>query len=270
MRGRRGPTQISLPMKALSGLVLLAALMLPMVAFCAEDALTFEQLPETVQRTLNASHLGGTVSAITRSTADGRVIFEVEVTRERGGILRLRVDEAGSYIREEPEPLANLSQWSARRPEELQTIPRIQFSDLPPRVARTVEREAKGREVADIDREMWRGRVVYEIDFKDRGADARIHVAEDGALVTDERVRRGGLMAYFMGLQLEETPPAVQHTIRQVAGDRAIADLDRKGTRAEPYYRVEIKDRAGTQELRVAPDGRVLFDSRAAAAKPAK
>lgn len=254
--------------RALRGLLLAVAigrLSLP----GAEGGLAFEELPEPVQRTLNASHLGGTVSTITRSTLEGRSVFEVDVIREQGGILRLRVAEDGTYLREEPEPLANLSQWSARRPEQLETIPRIQFSDLPPRVARTVEREAKGREVADIDRELWRGRVVYEVDFKDRGANARIHVAEDGALVTDERVRRGGLRGYFMGLQVEETPPAVQHTIRQVAGERVIADLDRKGTRAEPYFRLEIKDRAGTQELRIAPDGRVLFDSRAVA-QPAR
>lgn len=103
----------------------------------------------------------------------------------------------------------------------------------------------------------------YELEFKEAGRNSRIHVAEDGTLVRDERPRRS-LKSLFLGLQVEDTPAAVQQTIRRLAGDREIIDIDRKGTKAEPVYRVEIKGPQGTQEVHVDHDGKIVYDSRTA------
>jgi hypothetical protein len=79
--------------------------------------------------------------------------------------------------------------------------------------------------------------------------------------VRDEPSGRS-LKSLFLGTQLEDTPAAVQETIRRVAGGRDVADIDQEGAKTAPIYRVEIRDTQGTRELRIAPDGKVLFDSR--------
>ena len=103
---------------------------------------------------------------------------------------------------------------------------------------------------------------MYEIEFKERGLNSRIYIGEDGKLVRGERRPGQALKSLFMGPQLDDTPAAVQGPIRRIAGDREIADIDRKVIGAQTVYRVEIKSRDGVQELRVAEDGKILHDSR--------
>ena len=126
----------------------------------------------------------------------------------------------------------------------------------------TAKTEAKGREIVDIDRESWRGQSVYEIEFKERGLNSRVYIGDDGKVVRDER--RGGqaLRSFFLGTQLEDTPAAVQDTVRRIAGDREIADIDRKTVNGQTVYRVEIRSPQGVQEVRVGADGKVIYDSR--------
>jgi hypothetical protein len=80
---------------------------------------------------------------------------------------------------------------------------------VPHAVQQTARSEAKGREIADIDHEMWNGRPVYEIEYKERGLNSRIYVADDGIVVRDERPARS-LKSLYMGTQIENTPAAVQ------------------------------------------------------------
>lgn len=227
----------------------------------ADERLTIEQLPPAVQRTLRASHYGPNAKDAVRREVDGRVVYEIEVERNNAPNPRLRIAEDGSYVREELVPLV----WSGEVPIALPAAPEfvtLRLEDLPPRVQEAVKSAAKGREIADIDRETQNGRTVYEVEFRERGTNSRIHVAEDGTPVREER-RGGSLWSRFMGLQIEDVPAPVQETIRRVAGKREIADIDRKGTKGAPVYRVEIKDADTSQELRIAHDGRLLYDSRA-------
>lgn len=245
-------------------LILAALAVLP--AGAAGERLAIEQLPPAVQRTLRASHYGGTATHAVRREVDGRIIYEIEIDRNNAPNPRLRIAEDGSYVREEPVPLV----WSGDMPIALPAEPEfvtLRLEDLPPRVQDAVKAAAKGREISDIDRETQNGRTVYEVEFKERGINSRIHVAEDGSQVREER-RGTSLWSRFMGLQLEDVPAPVQATIRRVAGGREIADIDRKGTKAAPVYRVEIKDVDTMQELRIGHDGQLLYDSRAPAAAP--
>lgn len=235
----------------------------------ADERLSLEQLPPAVQRTLHASHYGSSVKEATRRQTDGRAIYEIEVARSNAPNLHLRIAEDGSYVREQPVPLTWTTEEPLALPPEADMYVRVQLSDLPAHVQDTVKANAKGRPIVDIDRETWNGRTVYEVEFEERGLNRRIHVGEDGALVRDTR-RGGNLWSRFMGLQLDDVPPPVQETIRRMAGNREIADIDRKGTQAEPVYRVEIKDGDAPQEIRISADGQLLYDSRAAATPRAR
>lgn len=234
-------------------------------AGAAGERLNVEQLPPAVQRTLQATHYGTNVKEATRSVIDGRTVYQVEIEKNNAPNLQLRIAEDGTIVREPAVPLFGTADVPMTLPPESEMYVRLTLGDLPAPVQETVKAHAKGREVADIDRESSNGRTVYEVEFRERGLNSRIHVAEDGQLLRDER-RGGNLWSRFMGLQLADVPGPVQDTIRRIAGNREIADIDRKGAKAAPVYRVEIKDAGATQELRVAHDGRLLYDSRAPAA----
>lgn len=234
-----------------------------LVAAAADEPLTVEQLPPAVQRALQASHYGPAAKRAVRREIGGRVVYEIEIERENTRNSHVRIAEDGSYVREQPVLLLGTGEIPTALPAEPEMV-RVRLEDLPPRMQETIKSEAKGREIADIEREVSGGRTVYEVEFRDTGADARIHVTEDGGLVREDR-RSSHIWSRFLGLQLEDLPPPVQETIRRIAAGREIADIDRKGTKAEPVYRVEIKSPAATQEIRIDRNGRLLHDSRAPA-----
>src|SRR6185503_19311338 len=62
-----------------------------------------------------------------------------------------------------------------------------QLEETPVAVQETIKREAAGSEIADIDKEHRDGRVVYEVEFKQRGKNSEIHIAEDGTILRDSR-----------------------------------------------------------------------------------
>ena len=61
------------------------------------------------------------------------------------------------------------------------------MEDLPAAVQATLKQNAPSAQVDDIDKEMRTGRAVYEITFKDPGLNPKMHIAEDGTLLSDEQ-----------------------------------------------------------------------------------
>lgn len=243
-----------------------------LVAFTAraadENAKVAEsELPPAVQKALEPMRAHGPVKEITRRTIDGRIVYDIEIEKNNAPNPHVRIAQDGAVLRD-PIPVTDIAGGGAVVAPEYADMgaltyhPPPRIEDLPPAVQQTVRREAGGRELADIDRETWGGQPAYEVEFKQPGLNARIYVAEDGALLRAERPRQG-LKSLFLGTQLEDTPPAVQETIRRIAGDREILDIDRKLTSRQPVYRVEIRGPSGTQELQIGEDGKVLHDSRA-------
>src|SRR5690606_5622502 len=103
-------------------------------------------------------------------------------------------------------------------------------------------------------------KTAYEIEFREKGLNSRIYVDESGSIVRDEQPRRT-VRSLFMGMQLEDTPAAVQTTVRAAVGERQISDIDRETSEERVVYRVELRSEEGLDELIVAEDGRVLRDA---------
>lgn len=245
---------------------MLVAILATFPANAAEERVDPRDLPPAVQQALERWRSEGPVKQATRETLEGRSVYNIEIEKNNALNPRLRIAEDGTLLRDPTPtvtpygevPVVTNEYGSAVAP----AFPKASLSDLPPAVQKTARTEAQGRDIADIDREMWQGRLVYEIEFKERGLNSRVYIGEDGKVMRDERRPGQALKSLFMGTQLEETPPAVQKAIRRVAGDREIADIDRKALGAQPMYRVEIKSAEGVQELRIAEDGKILYDSR--------
>lgn len=150
----------------------------------------------------------------------------------------------------------------ALRPVDTESM--IPLAQLPEAVRRGVEREAPGREIADIDRELSNGRVVYEVEFRDSGVNPRLHFNEDGTLVQGEATAMDRVANFFAGTQISDTPSAVQDAIRREARDGRVTDVDVERRTGRRVYEVEVEDSRGRYEIHFDDNGTVLRHDRRA------
>jgi uncharacterized membrane protein YkoI len=233
----------------------------------AQERVDVRDLPAGVQRAIEQRRDDGPVKQVTRQALGGRMVYDVEFEKNNAPNPRLRLGEDGSVLRDSTPVLMPTVDGVPVVTDEFGSVvapiePRLTLNDLPAAVQQTARAEANGRDIADIDRETWNGQPVYELEFKERGLNSRIYVADDGKVVRDERRPAQALRSLFLGTQLEDTPVAVQEAIKRAAGTREILDIDRKGSGAKTIYRVEIRDGQTRQELRIGTDGTMLYDSR--------
>lgn len=59
----------------------------------------------------------------------------------------------------------------------------LTLEQLPATVRATVERETKGGQVTDIERDREAGKVIYEVEFTLDGKSYELDIAEDGGLL---------------------------------------------------------------------------------------
>ena len=242
-----------------------------------EQRVTTGELPAAVQHALAESSKGDPIKTINRRVIDGRTVYDVELERKNAINPRFRITEDGIVIAGTPRSTSDgaadlITSYDGISVPAAAFDPMIPVEELPAAVRETIKKEAAGRPIADIDRETWQGRTVYEVEFKASGRNPQIHIAEDGTIVRAEK-RSGGELGtsirnLFMGTQLEDTPPAVQETIRREMRNGAIDDIDVKRRSGQRIYKVGISDRQNTFQIHVAEDGRLLHNTRPASAPP--
>lgn len=229
---------------------------------------TTNELPAAVQRALSESSKGEPIKTINRRVIDGRTVYDVELERDNALNPRFRITEDGVVIAGTGQPVLDATAAPVTSFDGVAVPsfdPMIPVETLPPAVRETIKREAAGRQIADIDRETWQGRTVYEVEFKAVGRNPQIHITEDGTIVKAEQPRGElgtTIRSLFMGTQLEDTPPAVQETIRREARDRSIRDIDVERRTGQRIYEVEIDDGRNVFQIHVAEDGRILHNTR--------
>lgn len=212
------------------------------------DRVPLTQLPDKVQTAIKNQAKGETLEHVERETRDGQTVYQAEFKRE-GLNRRVTFDASGAVL-----PDRGIT---ARVENTLDRTPSMMLNDLPAAVQKTVKEQQAGREVADIDKEMWNGKDVYEIEFKEKGANSRIHVASDGSLVVDKEARRGS----YLGTQLSDTPAAVQAAIKRTVSNAEVQDVDRETRDGRVVYDVEIKQEGLNRHLVFAADGTLISDS---------
>ncbi len=88
----------------------------------------------------------------------------------------------------------------------------VEISDLPQAVRDTIERELKGMEIDDIERDRDDGKIVYKVDT-DGDNDVKIKIAEDGTLLEREDE-----------LDEDDLPEVVLAAVKKSVGDIDIDD----------------------------------------------
>lgn len=225
------------------------------------EKITETQLPAAVQRTLNQQKGTDTVKDIEKETRNGQTVYEVELNR-RGLNPKIVIAEDGSLVRD-----ARANDTPGAGPAWAR-VPTMRLEDVPPAVRKTIEQQAAGRKVADIDRETWDGKTVFEVEFAQTGRNEQIHVSEDGRIVKHEgkeparTTTANTLKGPMIGTRFSDTPPAVQATIQREANGAEIADIDKERREGRVLYEVEFKNPGRNIEIHVAEDGSIVQDSR--------
>jgi uncharacterized membrane protein YkoI len=212
------------------------------------DKVPLTQLPEAVQKAIKAQSQGETLQDVERETRDGRIVYDAEFKRE-GFNRHVTFASDGSVLAD--RTLGEAVQ-DALTPE-----PSIALSETPAAVQKTVKEQQAGRAIADIDKETWNGQTVYEVEFKEKGPNSRIHIAPDGSLVVSKERKPGT----YIGTQLSETPAAVQNTVKSTVSNATVEDVDRETKDGQIVYDVEIKQEGLNRHLKIAENGTLLSDS---------
>lgn len=232
------------------------------------DKVTEAQLPPAVQRTLTQHKGTDTVKEIERETRNGQIVYEVELNRT-GLNPKIVIAQDGNLLRDPREAATATDTRVNDVPGAVSArIPTMRLEEMPAGVRKTIEQHAAGRKVADIDRETWDGKTVYEVEFAQSGRNEQIHVAEDGTIVKQEgkaptaAPTAGTLKGPMIGTRFQDTPPAVQQTIMREAKGAEIADIDKERRNGRVLYEVEFKNPGRNVEIHVAEDGSIVQDSR--------
>jgi uncharacterized membrane protein YkoI len=140
----------------------------------------FNELPPAVQKTVRAQAPNGEIAHVNHRTDNGMDVYDIEF-REPGSNPKISVARDGKLVSTDMARPAGPVERALTPTGAVGT----KFSALPEKVQKTIQTSAPPNEIADISRHESNGRVIYEVEFKDKGKNPTIRVAEDGTLVQD-------------------------------------------------------------------------------------
>ena len=125
---------------------------------------------------------------------------------------------------------------------------KIQRSDLPPAVQKTVDEQSKGATVKGFSTEVEDGKKIYEVELTVNGHGKDISMDSQGHVLEIEEE-----------VSLESLPSAVKEGLKKAAGKgtiRTVESLTKNGTLVA--YEAQVKTGTKNSEIQVGPDGKKL------------
>jgi uncharacterized membrane protein YkoI len=123
----------------------------------------------------------------------------------------------------------------------------VELSELPQAVRQTVERELKGKQIDELERDEDDGKIVYEVQTEGDN-ELKLKIAEDGTLLEKEEE-----------LDDDDLPEAIMNVVKKAFGDIDIDDVEKRYQLGrKPYYKVEGDNDKFEAELEIAEDGTIL------------
>jgi hypothetical protein len=125
---------------------------------------------------------------------------------------------------------------------------KIQRSDLPPAVEKTVVEQSKGATIRGFSQEKENGQTFYEAELMVNGKSKDVLVDVNGSVVEVEEQ-----------VSIESLPPAVLRGLQERAGTGKIGKVE-KLTKKDKLvaYEAKVLSNGKHSEVRVGPDGKPL------------
>ncbi|MHC4745598.1 MAG: PepSY-like domain-containing protein, partial [Planctomycetota bacterium] len=124
----------------------------------------------------------------------------------------------------------------------------VSLSEVPQAVRAVIERETKGFEIDDLERDKDDGEIVYEVDAENDDRQIKLKVAENGTLLEKEEE-----------IDSDDLPEVVLAAVKKSVGDLDFDDIEKRYRRGRNmYYKIEGETDELKVDLEVAEDGTVL------------
>lgn len=147
-------------------------------------SLKFNELPKPVQTTVRATAPNAEVTSIDRKTENGLEVYEITLAQgdQRP---KMTVSADGKVL------MSDLAKGGPGMIEKAITSVTgagavgTKFSSLPVKAQATIKKHAPESDIVNISRHEDNGHTYYEIEFRDKGKNPTIKVADDGTLIQD-------------------------------------------------------------------------------------
>jgi uncharacterized membrane protein YkoI len=145
----------------------------------------------------------------------------------------------------------------------------VSIEEVPDAVRATIDAEAKGGTIGEIEMETENGRTVYEADAIIDGQEVEIQVASDGTLLGKETEDDEGDYDDDEGdnedededeeeVSLDAVPAAVKATILKEAAGAEIEEVVKETEDGQTVYEAEFEADGKEIEIEAAADGTLL------------
>src|SRR5258708_1347004 len=124
----------------------------------------FNELPPAVQKTVRAQAPNAEITDVSQKTENGAQVYEVQL-REEGGSPKIVVAADGTLVNSDMPKTAGAVQ-KLLTPTGAVGTP---LSALPEAAQKTIQAHSPNAQIAGISRHDENGRVIYEIEFVDKG-----------------------------------------------------------------------------------------------------
>jgi uncharacterized membrane protein YkoI len=141
----------------------------------------FNELPQPVQKTVRAHAPNAEIAAVNKKTQDGIMVYEISFN-EPGKNPSIIVAADGRMLSTDMTT-AKGAPGTMERVFKGAGAVGTKLSALPEKVQKTIQTQAPNAELVDISRKEKDGVVFYEVEFKDKGKNPTLCVAEDGTLL---------------------------------------------------------------------------------------
>jgi uncharacterized membrane protein YkoI len=251
------------------------ALVLQLAPLTLANPITLAELPEAVQKAINAKSEGGKLGEIEKVEEDDDVSYEVGLVKD-GKDRDFSVDDEGAllseqvYFPETPAPvqktiralLAKATSGSIDREFDDEVVTyelswankdgkdrsatiaidgkvlslQMSLDEVPAAARKVIEEHSAGAKLGDIFRESDEDGIYYDVEMTKNGKERGFTVGESGKLES---------MQVFLG----ETPPPVQKMIKTHAAGGKIVSIDKTfGAKPGEFY-FEVEVRKGGKDL---------------------
>ena len=160
--------------------------------FAADDSkpVALAETPPAVQKTITAQIGAGNLGEIDRATEGGEFTFDINFTTKTGDERDFTVANDGTLLSVE-----------------------VVLEDTPAAVQKTIQAQASGWKLEGIDKNLDEAEISFDVEVSKDGREKSFTVADDGTLLN-------------MEVALEETPQAVQATIKKLVADGSVKSID--------------------------------------------
>lgn len=143
----------------------------------------------------------------------------------------------------------------------------VELKDLPQAVQKTINEQAAGGKIREIEREKEDGTTFYEVDITKNGKRMEFKVGETGKLLTQpmsaaeraSRKVRDKTSGFFDNdLTIEQLSPEAQATVKKETAGGEITEIEQEKEDGLTFYEVEFEKDGEDHEIRVDQSGKVV------------